>query len=201
MDHGGGLDGWVSGGSIAERWRLPWPQRGRETPAPNLPVTAKLTHTCYKKGPENHTDDISGLYNVGMGASLGGDPTLMDGVETGNAPGPDSSVRQQRRRSLALMGRSRLVSRVLSPERSASFSMRRPSGRWGVSTQVWGYPGRPSQPRRPWARQGRRYESRGTAGTPKQFQALYGLPGRENLFCPGQEGAEAPDWSIFRHAT
>ena len=29
-----------------------------------------------------------------MAASLGGDPTLMDGVETGNVPGPDSSVRQ-----------------------------------------------------------------------------------------------------------
>ena len=29
-----------------------------------------------------------------MAASLGGDPTLMDGVETGNVPGPDSSVKQ-----------------------------------------------------------------------------------------------------------
>ena len=29
-----------------------------------------------------------------MAASLGGDPTLMDGVDTGNVPGPDSSVRQ-----------------------------------------------------------------------------------------------------------
>ena len=29
-----------------------------------------------------------------MAAALGGDPTLMDGVETGNVPGPDTSVRQ-----------------------------------------------------------------------------------------------------------
>jgi ABC-type Zn uptake system ZnuABC Zn-binding protein ZnuA len=29
-----------------------------------------------------------------MAAALGGDPTLMDGVETGNVPGPDNSVRQ-----------------------------------------------------------------------------------------------------------
>ena len=175
--HGGGLDGWVSGGSIAERRRWPWPKRRRETPAPNLLFTAKLTHSCYKKGLEKHTDDISGLYYIGMGG--------MDGVETGNAPGPDSSVRQQLRRSRALTGRSRLVSRVLSPDRGVSLSMRRSSGRWGVSTQVRGYSGRPSQPRRTRARQGRRCESRGSAGSPKQFQALYGVPGRENLFCPG----------------
>jgi ABC-type Zn uptake system ZnuABC Zn-binding protein ZnuA len=29
-----------------------------------------------------------------MADALGGDPTLMDGVETGNVPGPDTSVRQ-----------------------------------------------------------------------------------------------------------
>lgn len=29
-----------------------------------------------------------------MAATLGGDPTLMDGVDTGNVPGPDSSVQQ-----------------------------------------------------------------------------------------------------------
>lgn len=29
-----------------------------------------------------------------MAEALGGDPTLMDGVDTGNVPGPDSSVRQ-----------------------------------------------------------------------------------------------------------
>lgn len=69
------------------------------------------------------------MYNIGMGAARGDDPTLMDGVETGNAPGPDRSVRQQLRRSRALTGRSRLVSRVLSPERGASFSLRRSSGR------------------------------------------------------------------------
>ena len=136
-----GLDGWVSGGSIAERRRRPWQKRRRDTPAPNLPFTAKLTHTCYKKGLEKHMDDISGLYYIGMGASRGGDPTLMDGVETRNVPGPDSFVRQQLRRSRALTGRSRLVSRVLSLERGASVSMRRferPVGRFDRGKGVCG---------------------------------------------------------------
>ena len=29
-----------------------------------------------------------------MAAALGGDPTLMEGVETANVPGPDNSVQQ-----------------------------------------------------------------------------------------------------------
>lgn len=60
----------------------------------------------------------------------------MDGVETGNAPGPDRPVRQQRRRSRAVTGRSRLVSRVLSLERGASFSMGIIDLRaiWGLTT-------------------------------------------------------------------